>query len=298
MKPFLPTQRKEEEILTSFLSDSLPGEYDQCFQALMYFVKDKRDLLAEIKQKTVEPYLLKYNSYLNVDSHHGMAICDESRRGDGLYYDPIGYKIRKYDYLTKTISETSTDPRASKFQRSLQEQLENSFFNGNFPPSCTTCCCYDTGEHSYTVIVNSSFNSSNAMMSRYIVHKFLIDMPKNYRIIGQTYLIEHCYRGKNVLLRSQANMEKCEINSLENEAVIIEQIVKVITRYDAEWEKSINKRMKFISNDLIPSLLIHPDYPNDEYEDSEDHTKNKHPREAPSNTDWRAVFGKALEQKR
>ena len=139
MKPFLPTQSKEE-ILTSFLSDSLPGEYDQCFQALMYFVNDKIDLLAEIKQKTVEPYLLKYSSYLNVDSHHGMAICDESRRGDGLYYDPIGYKIQKYDYLTKTISETSTDPRASKFQRSLQEQLENSVFNSNFPPSCTTCC--------------------------------------------------------------------------------------------------------------------------------------------------------------
>ena len=136
------------------------------------------------------------------------------------------------------------------------------------------------------------------MMSRYIVHKFLIDMPKDYRIIGQTYMIEHCYRGKNVLLRSQANMEKCEIKSLENEAVIIDQIVKVITRYDAEWEKSMHKRMKFISKDLIPSKLIHPDYPDDEFEESEDHTKNKHPGEAPSNTDWRAIFEKALEQKR
>ena len=83
------------------------------------------------------------------------------------------------------------------------------------------------------------------MMSRYIVHKFLIDMPKDYRIIGQTYMIEHCYRGKNVLLRSQANMEKCEIKSLENEAVIIDQIVKVITRYDAEWE-TINLSVKIL----------------------------------------------------
>ena len=90
-------------------------------------------------------------------------------------------------------------------------------------------------------------------------------------------------------------MEKCEIKSLENETVIIDKIVKRITRYDAEWEKSMHKRMKFISKDLIPSLLIHPD---DEFEKSEDHTKNKHPCEASSKTDWRAIFEKALEQKR
>lgn len=110
------------EIMSKFLENAPPGEYEQCWAALGQVGEDLQ-VLKVARSNTLEKWTHKQCTAVEIGDHFAI-ICDEAKLEDGSYLDPYTNSTFTYGFDSKVAKPTGvTLTESSELRKAFQNRI-------------------------------------------------------------------------------------------------------------------------------------------------------------------------------
>jgi capping protein alpha len=254
-----------------FLKEAPPGEYEDCVQAIKGFIEDE-SVLEEGVKLTKEEWLLNNCTTINIDDHKAI-LCEEARKGEGKFVDPVTNKVFSYDFIEQKIIESAPkkakkpadgeeEDNAEEDKKEEEEQneeiVESSELRKAIQPlalafaSSTvhngTCGTYDSEEGVKIVVRASSISKPNFRTGIILMH---FTCHEN-TIKGTIELRGHFYEHGNCVGNQKAEFEDSYTG--DDEEAQATDIVKKMSKFFNKWNSAVAESFELLNSEGLNKL--------------------------------------------
>lgn len=179
------------EIAAKFLKDAPVGEYEQCAAALQTITNDA-GLLQSAREESGKEW--EHRQCTGVKNGENIVIiCEEALLSDGCYVDPYTWKAFNYDFKSKMISPSdSQPPPTTKLRDAIQARLTLYA-----PIAYTSKSAYGAylKDDQIVVVMRSSSVSLKNYRTGCAIGKYVIASDGTYK--GRLETTEHFFENGN-----------------------------------------------------------------------------------------------------
>lgn len=257
-----------------FLKEAPPGEYEDCVQAIKGFIADDSVLEEGIKL-TKEDWLVNNCTIIDIDDHKAI-LCEEARKGEGKFVDPITNKVFSYDFIEQKIVENAPkkekapkpasgeeEDKAEEEKKEEEEEekeivIESSELRKALQPlalafaSSTVrngvCGTYDSDDGVKIVVRASSISKANFRTGIILMH---FTCHEN-TIKGSVELKGHFYEHGNCIGSQKAEFEDSYTG--DDEQAQATDIVKKMSKFFNKWNSAVSESFELLNTEGLNKL--------------------------------------------
>lgn len=256
-----------------FLKEAPPGEYEDCVQAIKGFIEDESVLNEGIKL-TKEEWIINNCTTIEIEDHKAI-LCEEARKGENKFVDPVTNKVFSYDFIEQKIIENA--PKKAKIEESTngeeedkaeeekkeeeeqkEEIVESSELRKAIQPlalafaSSTvhngTCGTYDSEDGVKIVVRASSISKPNFRTGIILMH---FTCHEN-TIKGSIELKGHFYEHGNCIGNQKAEFEDSYAG--DDEQAQATDIVKKMSKFFNKWNSAVAESFELLNSEGLNKL--------------------------------------------
>jgi len=249
------------------LKEAPPGEYEDCVHAIRGFITDE-SVLEEGINLTKEDWLVGNCTTITIDEHNAI-LCEEARKGENKFVDPVTNKVFAYDFIKQEIVKNAPPPaekangeeeeKAEEEKKEVEEEIvESSELRTEVQAAGTdfaskrvhngTCGAYDSEEGVKVVIRASSISKSNFRTGMILMHFTC----KDNTVKGSIELKGHFYEKGNCLGTHKAEFEDSYAG--DDEKAKAADIFKKIGGFLNKWTEAIAESFELLNTEGLNKL--------------------------------------------
>ncbi|KAH0787211.1 F-actin-capping protein subunit alpha [Histomonas meleagridis] len=238
----------ETDVVSRFLEESPPGEYEQCSSVLSVLVS--KPTLLESRAATIKKWNMKQCTYVPI-SQHAAIICEEAAQSDGSFVDPITYKTFNYNFAYRRAEEIGGEPEvpSNELREELQTKLTD-YLSQTYHEQAAVGV-YTTSKGSLVIYLRSSSISLENFRTGSVISRYVFE--DNSTLSGKIESIQHFFEGGNAVCQNSATLSPVSING-DNVQQKSAQIIEAIISFEEKWIKSVQETLTKIGEEGIACL--------------------------------------------
>ena len=238
----------ETDVVSRFLEESPPGEYEQCSSVLSVLV-DKSTLL-ESRAATIKKWNMKQCTYVPI-SQHAAIICEEAAQSDGSFVDPVTYKTFKYNFAYRRAKETNGEPEvpSTDLREELQARLAD-YLSQTYHEQAAVGV-YTTSKGSLVIYLRSSSISLENFRTGSVISRYVLE--DNTILSGKIQSLQHFFEGGNAVCQNSATLNPVTIEEEDTQQKAA-RIIESIISFEEKWISSVQETLTKIGEEGIACL--------------------------------------------
>jgi capping protein alpha len=223
----LPMSKKKEKhlrIITAFLTNAPPGEFEQCVADLEVLTGSK-SLVDSAKEAAYEAWVHKRYHVAAVNGNN-VIICDESKVSNRIYLNPVTLGTVKFDPAARTFVATPDKPISATPQRVQLQKIFGEYARAAYRSNAAVGV-YDGGKGASLVVIRSTSVSLKNYRTGSIISKYRIE--SNGKLSGTLEVIQHYFESGNVMSSQSTKMEA------EQPLPDLNQLVLKVRDFENQW---------------------------------------------------------------
>jgi capping protein alpha len=236
-------REKHLRIITAFLTNAPPGEFDQCAADLEVLTGNK-SLVDAGREAAYEPWMHKRYHVVAVDGNP-VIICEESKISPRVYLNPVTLGTVKFDPAGRTFKATPDKPLAAPPQRVQLQKVFGDYARASYKSNAAVGV-YDGGKGASVIIIRSTSVSLKNYRTGSIVANYRVE--SNGKLTGSIDVTQHYFESGNVMSRQTTKMEA------EQPITDLNQLVLKVRDFENQWLRSYLEAFDWLFTDGMSKL--------------------------------------------
>jgi hypothetical protein len=190
------------EIVKSFLTETPPGEFEQCLGALEGFLA--RKVPDKIRNAACADWSHRTCRLVPIEGRNVLVI-EEARLGEGIYVNPYTNMLYEYDFGTgthKCLDEIG--PGANSPDRVNLQWLMDEYMMQTYKPEMGVGV-FESRQGVFTIVMRCSSVSLQNYRTGNIAAKYILDDVGH--LTGEISVMQHFYEKGNVMCTHRAKLD-------------------------------------------------------------------------------------------
>ncbi|KAL7714476.1 F-actin-capping protein subunit alpha [Entamoeba marina] len=239
------------KIVTSFLKDSPPGEFNNV-------LKDCRELAQDdsIFEACLPTCLHDYNTEqltIALDGSNSAIICKETERSPSEFIDPVNKKVVTFDHLTKQVTSvqplSNSLPGREGLTKALQTQL--SKYAAEFYPK-GYAIVVPKSDSTYSIIISAAdFKAANFSNGKWR-SEWTVEVGGKANCTGRLRVQVHYFEDANIQMHTDIN-KKVTANTGSDEQTA-QNVIREIRTAEENFHSELDKVFATLSDNCLKAL--------------------------------------------
>jgi capping protein alpha len=220
-------REKHQKIITGFLTNAPPGEFEQC-AADLEVVTGNKSLVDSTKEAAYEAWAHKHFHVVSIDGNN-VIICDEAKVGNRVYLNPVTLGTFKFDPAARTFTATPDKPIASTPPRIQLQKIFGDYARAAYKSNAAVGV-YDGGKGTHVIVIRSTSVSLKNYRTGSVIARYKLEA--NGKLTGGIKAVEHYFESGNVMSTQHTKMEA------EQPVPDLNQLVLKVRDFENLWLRS------------------------------------------------------------